>query len=213
MTEMGITEAVNGWQEAGSCGGCLVVVRHGMTAWNVERRLQGRTDIPLNSVGLRQAADVAAALRDLAGIAAVYSSPLSRALQTARVIGESLGLDVQVWSDLTERAYGVLESLTHDEMDRLFPHRRDEGVPGLEPAGMLRQRAVGVMERVVGRHVGEVAVVVSHGALINAFLYVLSGARLGTGVTQLSNGGISVVWRWADSWHLGVVNATTHLSV
>ena len=101
----------------------LVVWRHGQTTYNVERRFQGQSDVPLNEVGLRQAA---AAARHLAALrpAAIYSSDLSRASVTAEALARLTGLTVQLDKDLRERSGGSWEGLTEAEIREQFPAER-----------------------------------------------------------------------------------------
>ncbi len=84
----------------------ILAIRHGETTWNQDRRLQGQLDIPLNERGHWQAARTAEALRE-EPIAAVYSSDLARAHQTARAIATAQGLDVRPHAGLRERHFGV----------------------------------------------------------------------------------------------------------
>ncbi len=101
------------------------LVRHGETDWNVERRLQGWTDIPLNATGLRQAR---AAALVLAGreIGAVISSDLSRARDTAELIAVEAGVEVATDPALRERNYGVAEGRLNSELEVQFEGRLDE---------------------------------------------------------------------------------------
>lgn len=83
-------------------------LRHGETDWNAEGRSQGRTDIPLNTVGLAQARRAALALVDR-GIVTIVASPLTRALHTAEIVAEALNLPVSTDADLQEVAFGTEE--------------------------------------------------------------------------------------------------------
>jgi probable phosphoglycerate mutase len=98
----------------------IVLIRHGETAWNAERRLQGHLDIALNAEGRRQAEALADALAgerfDL-----VVSSDLQRARQTAQAVAARHGLEVQEDPDLRERCYGVFEGLLYAEIEQKFP--------------------------------------------------------------------------------------------
>jgi probable phosphoglycerate mutase len=98
----------------------IVLIRHGETAWNAERRLQGHLDIALNAEGQRQAEALADALAgerfDL-----VVSSDLQRARQTAQAVAARHGLEVQEDPDLRERCYGVFEGLLYSEIEQKFP--------------------------------------------------------------------------------------------
>src|SRR5580698_2711061 len=96
----------------------VFLARHGETDWNVAGRWQGHTDVPLNANGRAQALSVAEALRG-AGLSGVVSSDLSRARETAKIVGESLGVEVAYLdADLRERTFGVFEGLTRDECEQ-----------------------------------------------------------------------------------------------
>ena len=97
------------------------VLRHGQTDWNVELRLQGSTDIPLNDTGriqARRAADILAGQ----GLTRIIASPLSRALETATIVGERLGLTPVIDDRLIERNFGQFEGMTIDEVHQ---HREE----------------------------------------------------------------------------------------
>jgi probable phosphoglycerate mutase len=97
------------------------VLRHGQTDWNLAARLQGSTDIPLNDTGREQARRAAEILRDQK-VERIIASPLSRALETARIIGEPLGLEPATDIRLIERHFGLFEGMTIDEVRQ---HRKD----------------------------------------------------------------------------------------
>jgi 2,3-bisphosphoglycerate-dependent phosphoglycerate mutase len=101
------------------------LVRHGETDWNVERRLQGWTDIPLNATGLRQARAAALALagREIGG---VISSDLSRARDTAELIAVAARVEVATDPALRERNYGVAEGQLNSELEVEFDGRLEE---------------------------------------------------------------------------------------
>jgi glucosyl-3-phosphoglycerate phosphatase len=145
----------------------LVVWRHGQTTHNLERRFQGQSDVPLNEVGLRQAAEAArylAALRP----SAIYSSDLSRAAVTAEALARLTGLSVQLDKDLRERSGGSWEGLTEAEIRERFPVERATWTPpDGEPAVAVADRASAALERIAGSMPGgSTAVVVSHGAAL-----------------------------------------------
>ena len=97
------------------------VLRHGQTDWNVQMRLQGSTDIPLNETG-RVQAHVAAKILAGEGITKIIASPLSRALETARIVGALAGIEPVVDGRLIERNFGLFEGMTIDEVHQ---HRED----------------------------------------------------------------------------------------
>lgn len=104
------------------------VLRHGQTDWNAQLRLQGSTDIPLNATGREQAARAADILAGQ-GITRIVSSPLSRALETAQIVGARLGLAVETDARLIERHFGLFEGMTIDEVRR----HREEMRPFMNP--------------------------------------------------------------------------------
>lgn len=143
----------------------LVLWRHGQTAYNAERRFQGQRDVPLNDVGLRQAAAAApylAALRP----DAIYSSDLSRAATTAGALAGLTGLEVQLDKDLRERSGGSWEGLIESEIIERFPEAYAARAPeDGEPVAAVADRSSGALERVADSlAAGQIAVVVGHGA-------------------------------------------------
>lgn len=146
----------------------LVLWRHGQTTYNVERRFQGQTDIPLNEVGRRQARWAARYLAALKP-AAIFSSDLSRASATAEALARLTGLTVQLDKDLRERAGGSWEGLDESEIRERFPAEVGTwSPPDGEPAAVVADRASGALYRIADSlpH-GSLAVVVSHGAALS----------------------------------------------
>lgn len=145
----------------------LVVWRHGQTAYNIERRFQGQSDVPLNDAGLRQAAEAARYLAVLRP-SAIFSSDLSRASVTAAALARLTGLSVQLDKDLRERSGGSWEGLTEAEIRERFPAERATWTPpDGEPAQAVTDRASAALERIADSlSGGSTAVVVSHGAAL-----------------------------------------------
>jgi len=153
----------------------IALVRHGQTDWNRTRRIQGASDIPLNDVGRRQARDAAEALAG-GGWNAVYSSPLSRAAETASIIATGLGLpQPAAIPGLAERAYGLAEGLTGTEVRERFG---GEPVPGRESTESVLARALAALDDLAQRHPDDAIVVVSHGGVIGALIRRLTDERL-----------------------------------
>lgn len=165
----------------------LLLVRHGETEWNAARRIQGSTDIPLNEVGRAQARETAAALVErLRGTTpALVSSDLSRARETAQIIGAALGLPEPVlYPQLRERAYGVAEGMTDTEYHAAFGEFNRDNVPDAETNAHLRARAVSAVRRIVrdarrSHAPSDVPVIaVAHGGLIAQLIRHASGGQL-----------------------------------
>jgi probable phosphoglycerate mutase len=139
-------------------------LRHGETDWNAEGRSQGRTDIPLNTVGLAQARRAAMAMVDR-GIVTIVASPLSRALRTAEIVAEALSLPVVTDDDLMEVAFGTEEGQPMGDWydDWIAGTYTPDGA---ETFAALHDRAVAAINRATARP-GPV-LVVAHGALFRA---------------------------------------------
>jgi probable phosphoglycerate mutase len=133
----------------------LLLVRHGETDWNAERRWQGHADVPLNDRGREQARALA---ESLAGerIDAIYSSDLSRARETAETVGARLGVGVTADPDLREVDVGPIEGMTAEETGAIVEWQG-------EPKEAHAARILAAVERIVERHPDERVLVVTHG--------------------------------------------------
>jgi broad specificity phosphatase PhoE len=144
----------------------LLLVRHGQSTWNAERRWQGHADPPLSDLGRSQAKAAAAAV---GGVDAVVASDLQRARETAEIIAAELGIGpVIVVEALRERAAGDWTGMTREEIDRAHPGAIEEGrhPDGYESDEDLIGRAVPMLQAIAER-VGS-ALVVTHGGVIGA---------------------------------------------
>jgi glucosyl-3-phosphoglycerate phosphatase len=190
----------------------LVLWRHGQTAWNMQGRFQGQTDIPLDEVGVQQAeraARLLAALRP----DKIISSDLGRAMETAAPLARLTGLTITAEKDLRERHGGAWEGLTDVQIRTRYPVEHAQWrPPGGETSAAVADRAGAALERIADSlDPGSLAVVVSHGAAIR-----LSAARL-LGLPEelwgvigpLSNCSWSVVARRNRRWRLIEHNAGT----
>jgi probable phosphoglycerate mutase len=199
----------------------ILLVRHGETDWNATGRLQGQSDTPLNATGHEQARRAAQRLA-CEPLRALYSSDLARALQTATIIGQTLGLTVLTSPRLRERQYGAWEGLTAAEIQARYPEQfavwRSRSLDFAPPQGETRTqlltRALAELNTIARRHVGEMAVVVTHGGLcyvlISYFLECLDGDRR---EFTFANASIHTLEATADRWSVITVNETAHLQV
>jgi broad specificity phosphatase PhoE len=146
----------------------IMLARHGETEWNVSEIFRGRRDVGLSEMGIKQAELLGNYLIDLK-VEAIYSSPLKRALDTARYVAKHHRLDVNVVSGLTDFNYGAWEGLTHQEVrskyrglyERWLKEPHLVKMPEGESLGEVRERAKSVVDRVASKHSGTV-VLVSH---------------------------------------------------
>jgi len=123
----------------------LLLVRHGETDWNADGRLQGHTDRPLSEFGRRQARQLAEELAD-EELDAIYASDLSRARETAQVVGARLGLAAVLDPDLREKDWGTWEGLTAVE--------REQVELAGESTEAHKDRVLGALKRIAERHPG-----------------------------------------------------------
>lgn len=193
----------------------LVLLRHGQTDWNVAGRYQGQTDIPLNAVGIEQArmaAPLVAALRPTA----IFSSPLSRALDTVTPIADRLGLPVDTDDRLREIHVGSWSGLTTAQMhdvdpgfERAFRAGRDyRRSPEGETADEVGVRMREVLTDIAAAHEGHAVLVATHGLALRMGTGYLLGWdfdqtwRLG----PMDNCGWTILGRRDDGWHLESYN-------
>jgi ribonuclease H / adenosylcobalamin/alpha-ribazole phosphatase len=158
-----------GWTGARGMPTRLLLLRHGQTELSVQRRYSGRGNPALTDVGWHQADAAARYLAQRAGIAAVLSSPLQRAYNTAATAATALGLDVTVDDDLIETDFGAWEGLTFAEAAERDPelHRRwlrdtSATPPGGESFDDVLDRVLRLRERIIDAHEGATVLVVSH---------------------------------------------------
>ncbi len=197
----------------------IFALRHGETAWNVDQRIQGQLDVPLNDRGREQAARLGQALQG-EGLSAVHSSDLLRAAATAQAVADICGLAVAHDAALRERAFGRFEGRTYREIEAQWPEdalrwrkREVDFAPGGgETLLDFSARCVAVFTRLAQAHRGEAIAVVAHGGVLDC-LYRAS-ARLGLDAPrtwQLGNAAINrvlfngegfVVIGWNDHGHL-----------
>jgi broad specificity phosphatase PhoE len=177
----------------------ILLVRHGATEWNLEKRAQGQADIALTDVGKEQAHHLVRVLQDYK-VDAVYSSDLSRAVDTARPLAEARDLDVELDPNLREIDQGEWTGLTTDEIrerwpDRWGPARHYSTRPGGESPDQVRKRGLGAMRRIVEKHPDGCVVLVSHGGTIRWILAEAMGYddHASAGLRGLSNGGALVL--------------------
>lgn len=197
----------------------VLAIRHGETAWNVDSRVQGHLDIPLNDKGRWQARRMASALAD-EPVAAIYASDLKRAFETARALSDAVGVPVQPDEGLRERAFGLFEGQSFKEIEAKWPEwserwrRRD---PQFRPGGGesledFHARIAATARRLCEAHPGQTVALVAHGGVMDCLYRLATRIEPNTPRTwQLGNasinrllytpGGFSLVG-WSDTSHL-----------
>jgi len=199
----------------------ILAIRHGETAWNVDARLQGHLDIPLNDVGLRQAEHLARALAGREAVDAIYASDLSRAHATAQAIALAMGHTVSTHAGLRERHFGVFQGSTFEEVQAQLPehawHWRKRTPDWTPPEGgesllALHERIVRTVDELAARHTGQQIVMVAHGGVLDILYRAATRLELQAPRTwQLTNTAVNrLLWTpqglslvgWGDTSHL-----------
>jgi glucosyl-3-phosphoglycerate phosphatase len=160
----------------------LVLVRHGQTAWNLEGRAQGHTDIGLDDTGRAQAAALAPSIAEMSPTT-LWSSDLARARQTADHLAASTGLDVRLDARLREFDAGDRAGLTLAEFAEKFPDAYDSWrdghitghLPGAETTAEVVARMVPALREIWAAGSGSTTVVVAHGACLKVSLLAFLG--------------------------------------
>ena len=197
----------------------VLAIRHGETDWNVDGRIQGQLDIPLNAVGQWQVHRLALAVAD-EGIDAVYSSDLLRAFETAQSVSRGAGQPITTDVGLRERGFGVFEGLSFAEISARWPEqaerwrRRDPdfGAEGGETLRDFSARSIATVERLAALHPGQTIAVVSHGGVMDALYRAAARVALDAPRSwQLGNAAINrllytpqgfTLIGWSDTSHL-----------
>ena len=151
----------------------IVLVRHGETDWNREHRFQGHADIPLNDAGRAQARELAEQFVD-EPVSAIYTSPLRRAAETARIIAARLELEARTLEPLREIDVGAWEGLTIDQVKSRYPGRSDEnwhaGWTDGETYDELAVRVLPALVELGSRHDDGLVLAITHAGPIRAAL-------------------------------------------
>jgi uncharacterized phosphatase len=161
------------------------LVRHGETDWNLSRRIQGSTDIPLNATGRAQA-EATGKLLARRQWDAIISSPLSRAVETAEIIAAQVGIPLSRTVDaIVERNYGAAEGLTADEVEGRYPRGID--VPDRESREEVVGRVLPALLGLAEDFPSKALIVVSHGGVIRSVLNAVEATGGESALTQKHN--------------------------
>lgn len=198
----------------------IIAVRHGETDWNVETRIQGNLDIGLNEKGQWQARRLSLALAAREPIAAIYSSDLLRARDTARAIADATQRPLHLVAGLRERGFGLFQGKTYAEVEAQHPEealrwrKRDPewAPPQGESLMALRERVLDTARTLAARHLDEQIVLVAHGGVMDMLYRAATGMGLQAPRTwNLGNAAANrLLWSsegftlvgWSDTSHL-----------
>jgi probable phosphoglycerate mutase len=207
----------------------IIAIRHGETAWNVDTRIQGQLDIPLNDRGQWQAAQLAEALATQDPLDAVYTSDLKRAHQTASAVAARQGLTPVSHVGLRERGFGAFEGKTFAEIEKDLPEdamlwrkREPHWAPpqGGESLVLMEQRIRNTLNELAAQHVGQHIALFAHGGVMDLLYRIATQQGLQAPRTwTLTNTAINrLLWTpesvslvgWADTSHLDEMSRDEH---
>ena len=199
----------------------LLLVRHGQTDWNIARRFQGQSDIPLNKVGQKQAMTLANRLSKQP-IDAIYSSDLQRAMETSKVITQMSGYKPELRSDprLREINFGDWEGLTYNEIKEKYSDvlvARENDVYKNAPTNgetleQLTIRVQSMIDELYAKHKDQTVLVVAHGGVLQILLCL--ALKLNPTMYwqfHLSTASLSEIAFYPDGAILNLLNDTCHL--
>jgi broad specificity phosphatase PhoE len=196
----------------------VLLVRHGQTDWNLSGRWQGTEPVALNADGWEQARLLASHLRGRP-IGAIYSSDLPRALETATVIGDAVGIPPRIDVRWREFNLGIFQGYTRDEIRERFSeewrafHENywDYAVPKGETRRAFQNRAYAAWQDMLAEAAGPEVVIVSHGGTIRHLLFKLFEGDPQISQIQIENTSVTTVERDGSAWRLAEVAVTSHL--
>ena len=198
----------------------IILVRHGQTEWNRVERFRGRADVPLDQAGVAQAEAVAQRIAAEWQPAAVYSSPLARAVMTAEAIAKPLSLTARIHQGLVDIDYGQWQGLTPDQVQERWPEIHHAWysapgaaqIPGGETLAELHVRGLAAVRGLASLHEGQTIVLVGHTVINRVILLGVLG--LGTDRfwrLRQEPCAISVFEAEGGDWTLVSLNDTCHV--
>jgi len=203
----------------------IILVRHGQTAWNVGassaegERFRGRIDLPLNERGRAQALALAERLAD-EPIAAIYASPLQRAMETAEPSARRLSLTVQPLEGIMDIHYGDWQEHSHSEVARLYPALYRQWlqephlvqIPGGESLEEVRDRAMAALHQVMARHQDQTVLVAAHQVVNKVLVCAMLGLDNSHFWRIRQDNGCLNIFDYQEGFFIAIlINDTCHL--
>lgn len=199
----------------------LIIVRHGYSVTNAANRFTGQTDVALTDEGRAQAERVADYLVPRERIDAIFSSDLSRAIDTARPTAERLGLEINLDPALRELAMGVWEGMLFDDVNRFYAEdvaQRKKNIhhpcPGGESTAQMFARIKKALFEIAAAHEGKTVMIVTHGGAVRIINYLSRGGDEAS-IMQSPNCANAAInfYRFENgALHAEEINVVAHLS-
>lgn len=187
------------------------LIRHGITEWNDLGKAQGTTDIPLNELGRKQAYHVGDRLLEEGKWDVIISSDLSRAIETAQIIGSKINLSVSHYDKrIREIDCGKIEGTTEEIRQEKWGSNWREIDLGIESFEEVGKRGIEFIEEIVHTYNGERILIVSHGALIGLTLQQLLPTMFQS--TNIDNTSLTILNNTNGEWDCTLYNCTKHLT-
>jgi len=191
------------------------LVRHAQTDWNVQRRYQGHSDIPLNETGWQQAQELAHSIvAEEKPFQAVFSSPLSRAMQTASLIAQRLQIPLHAEPRIKEGNMGDWEGMLADEIHQNYPDlieaRRLDPLnvppPGeqAESIAAIARRAGQALDEITQTHSNQPVLVVTHGLVIATLICMNRNIAFAEVFNQIPHNAQPVPLQWHPDWQIAL---------
>ncbi|MCM3743816.1 histidine phosphatase family protein [Sporosarcina luteola] len=186
------------------------LIRHGITEWNDLGKAQGTSNIPLNKLGRKQANNVGDRLLDEGNWDVIISSDLSRAIETAQIIGSKLNLSISHYDKrIREIDCGEIEGTTEETRQERWGSNWREIDLGMENFEEVGKRGMGFLEEMVYTYNGKRILLVSHGALIGLTLQQLLPTMFPS--TYIDNCSLTILQNTDGKWDCILYNCTKHL--
>ncbi len=174
----------------------LGLFRHGQTDWNINLRLQGTADIPLNQSGVEQVEQAAVRIGQWD---VLLTSPLSRARHSAEILSNAIGTQAVVSERLLERSFGIGEGMTYEQWHQRYS--KLDSIPGAESELSVLSRSQKLLDETVEAFEGKRVLMVTHGALIRFVLNLVTENQLPPKGERLMNASLHT-FRHSDSWNV-----------
>ena len=157
----------------------IYLTRHGQTLWNLEKRLQGRGNSPLTEEGIERAKELSDRLKNI-HIDSIYSSPIERAFETAKIIKGNKDIEIVTDNGFMEMSFGDYEGRRTDEIMKENPSwdinlimkgNTELSAPNGENLGEVRIRVANTMNKIIKANIGKTILIVAHGITLKAIMY------------------------------------------
>lgn len=174
----------------------IVLIRHGETIWNKERRIQGQTDVPLSEEGIKEAKALVKTIKKFE-INHVYTSGLKRAINTAEIAFKNTEISFKKHEGFNERNYGIYEGKTWEEVEKEHKGIHSFFLSDIEKGEsrlIFEKRVVKAFEEINKKHKGKTVLIVCHGGVINVLFRYFRGISKDEVISyRFPNASVSVV--------------------